>query len=80
MEVTFNLLAVNFHAIVIMSSVQGPVPFISCRFLLYDWRKYETIFYRLILFGQAFGATYGRVKLFRSIMYLCYLLGFLKRD
>ena len=37
-------------------------------------------FIMLILFWQAFGFTYGSVKLFWSLMYLCYLLRFLKGD
>lgn len=34
----------------------------------------------LIPFWQAFGSTYGSVKLFWRLMYLSYLSGFLKGD
>lgn len=39
--------------------------------------KYETILYNSDSIWQAFGSTYGSVKLFWSPRYLCYLLGFL---
>ena len=37
-------------------------------------------FIMLTLFWQAFEFTYGSVKLFWSLMYLCYLLEFLRGD
>ena len=79
MEVTY-LLTMRFHAIVIVSSVQVVSALYTVgSYFMAGWNM-KLPFIMLILFWQAFGFTYGSVKLFWSLMYLCYLLRFLKGD